>query len=207
MFFDFFDGLVARILNVQSEIGKQLDSLADMVSFGVVPGLIMVQLLNKAIAPQALETGFENLGTIRGLASEMSFIPLIGMLIIIASAFRLAKFNIDIRQTDSFIGLPTPANTLLIISLPLIFEFQYTAFIESVIFNQWFLLGVTFISSFLLNAELSLFALKFKTWSFSANKIRYVFLAISILAILLLKFIAIPIIILLYILMSLIWKE
>jgi len=132
---------------------------------------------------------------------------LIGMLIIIASAFRLAKFNIDIRQTDSFIGLPTPANTLLIISLPLIFEFQYTAFIESVIFNQWFLLGVTFISSFLLNAELSLFALKFKTWSFSANKIRYVFLAISILAILLLKFIAIPIIILLYILMSLIWKE
>ena len=105
MFFDFFDGLVARILNVQSEIGKQLDSLADMVSFGVVPGLIMVQLLNKAIAPQALETGFENLGTIRGLASEMSFIPLIGMLIIIASAFRLAKFNIDIRQTDSFYWL------------------------------------------------------------------------------------------------------
>ena len=207
MFFDFFDGLVARLLQVQSEIGKQLDSLADMVSFGVVPGLIMFQLLNKAIAPQALETGFENVEIIKGLASGMSFIPFIGMLIIIASAFRLAKFNIDIRQTDSFIGLPTPANTLLIISLPLIFEFQYTAFIESVIFNQWFLIGVTIISSFLLNAELSLFALKFKTWDFSANKIRYVFLAISILAILLLKFIAIPVIISLYILTSLIWKE
>ena len=207
MFFDFFDGLAARLLHVQSEIGKQLDSLADMVSFGLVPGLVMFQLLNKAIAPQALETGFENIEIIKGLASGMSFIPFIGMLIIIASAFRLAKFNIDIRQSDSFIGLPTPANTLLIISLPLIFEFQYTAFIESVIFNQWFLIGVTIISSFLLNAELSLFALKFKTWDFSANKIRYVFLAISILAILLLKFIAIPIIILLYILISLIWKE
>ena len=73
MFFDFFDGLVARILNVQSEIGKQLDSLADMVSFGVVPGLIMVQLLNKAIAPQALETGFENLGTIKTSSNVKPF--------------------------------------------------------------------------------------------------------------------------------------
>ena len=207
MFFDFFDGLAARLLHVQSEIGKQLDSLADMVSFGVVPGLVMFQLLNKAIAPQALETGFENVEIIKGLASGMSFIPFIGMLIIIASAFRLAKFNIDIRQTSRFIGLPTPANTLLIISLPLIFQFQYTTFIESIIFNQWFLIGVTIISSFLLNAELPLFALKFKTWDLAANKIRYVFIAICILAILLLKFIAIPFIILLYILMSLIWKE
>ena len=207
MFFDFFDGLAARLLHVQSEIGKQLDSMADMVSFGVVPGLVMFQLLNKAIAPQALETGFENVKIIKGLASGMSFIPFIGMLIIVASAFRLAKFNIDIRQTNSFIGLPTPANTLLIISLPLIFQFQYTAFIESVIFNQWFLIGVTIISSFLLNAELPLFTLKFKTWDLTANKIRYVFIAICILAIILLKFIAIPFIIILYILMSLIWKE
>ena len=207
MFFDFFDGLAARLLHVQSEIGKQLDSLADMVSFGVVPGLVMFQLLNKAIAPQALETGFKNVEIIKGLESGMSFIPFIGMLIIIASAFRLAKFNIDIRQTNSFIGLPTPANTLLIISLPLIFQFQYTTFIESIIFNQWFLIGVTIISSFLLNAELPLFALKFKTWDLAANKFRYVFIAICILATLLLKFIAIPFIILLYILMSLIWKE
>ena len=79
MFFDFFDGLAARLLHVQSEIGKQLDSLADMVSFGVVPGLVMFQLLNKAIAPQALETGFENVKIIKGLASGMSFIPFIGM--------------------------------------------------------------------------------------------------------------------------------
>ena len=207
LFFDFFDGLAARLLHVQSEIGKQLDSLADMVSFGVVPGLVMFQLLNKAIVPQVLETGFENAEIINGLEEGMSFIPFIGMLIIIASAYRLAKFNIDSRQTDIFIGLPTPANTLLIISLPLIFQFQYTPFIESIIFNQWFLIGVTIISSFLLNAEIPLFALKFKTWDVASNKIRYAFLAICILAIILLKFIAIPFIIILYILMSLVWKE
>ena len=207
LFFDFFDGLAARLLHVQSEIGKQLDSLADMVSFGVVPGLVMFQLLNKAIVPQALETGFKNAEIINGLEAGMSFIPFIGMLIIIASAYRLAKFNVDSRQTDSFIGLPTPANTLLIISLPLIFQFQYTPFIESIIFNQWFLIGVTIISSFLLNAEIPLFALKFKTWDVASNKIRYAFLAICILAIILLKFIAIPFIIILYILMLLIWKK
>jgi CDP-diacylglycerol--serine O-phosphatidyltransferase len=207
LIFDFFDGLAARLLRVQSEIGKQLDSLADMVSFGVVPGLVMFQLLNKAILPQALETGFENAEIINGLEAGMSFIPFIGMLIVISSAYRLAKFNVDSRQTDSFIGLPTPANTLLIISLPLIFQFQYTPFIESIIFNQWFLIGVTIISSFLLNAEIPLFALKFKTWDVASNKIRYAFLAICILAIILLKFIAIPFIIILYILMSLIWKE
>jgi CDP-diacylglycerol--serine O-phosphatidyltransferase len=207
LFFDFFDGLAARLLRVQSEIGKQLDSLADMVSFGVVPGLVMFQLLNKAILPQALETGFENAEIINGLEAGMSFIPFIGMLIVISSAYRLAKFNVDSRQTDSFIGLPTPANTLLIISLPLIFQFQYTPFIESIIFNQWFLIGVTIISSFLLNAEIPLFALKFKTRDVASNKIRYAFLAICILAIILLKFIAIPFIIILYILMSLIWKE
>ena len=207
LIFDFFDGLAARLLHVQSEIGVQLDSLADMVTFGVVPGLVMFQLLNKAILPQALETGFETAETIKGFEDGMSFIPFIGLLIIIASAYRLAKFNVDSRQTDSFIGLPTPANTLLIISLPLIFQYQYTPLIESVIFNKWFLIAVTIISSFLLNAEIPLFALKFKTWDFASNKVRYVFLAISLVAIVLLKFIAIPFIILLYIVMSLIWKK
>lgn len=207
MFFDFFDGLAARLLHVQSEIGVQLDSLADMVSFGVVPGLVMFQLLNKAMVPQVLETGFETTESIKGLEHGMSFIPFIGMLIIIASAYRLAKFNIDSRQTTSFIGLPTPANTLLIISLPLIFQYQYTPFIESIIFNQWFLIALTIISSFLLNAEIPLFALKFKSWGFKSNKLRYLFLAISLVAIIILKFIAIPFIIVLYLLLSLIWKE
>ncbi|MCF6308079.1 MAG: CDP-alcohol phosphatidyltransferase family protein [Flavobacteriaceae bacterium] len=207
MFLDFFDGLAARLLHVQSEVGLQLDSLADMVTFGVVPGLMMFQLLNKTTAPHLLETGFEASETIYGFEAGMSLLPFLGMLIILASAYRLAKFNIDSRQTTSFIGLPVPANTLIIISLPLMFQFQYSPLLESIIFNQWFLIGLTLVSSFLLNAEIPLFALKFKTWDFASNKKRYIFLAISLVALVVLKFIAIPLIILFYILLSLFWKD
>ena len=207
MFFDFFDGLAARLLHVQSKIGLQLDSLADMVTFGVVPGIIMFQLLNKATTTRLLETRFEDYETMLWYGESMSFIPFIGLIIVIASAYRLAKFNVDSRQTDSFIGLPTPANTLLILSLPLIYEFQYTELVESILFNKWFLIGLAIFSSILLNAELPLFALKFKTWDFKSNKLRYVFLALSLVAIIALKFIAIPVIIALYILLSLFYKD
>ena len=207
MFFDFFDGLVARLLHVQSKLGVQLDSLADMVSFGVVPGLMMFQLLNKSLMPQELRTGFEATETLKEFEPGMSFIPFIGMLIIIASAYRLAKFNIDTRQSDNFIGLPTPANTLLIISLPLIFHYQYSPFLERVIFNHWFLIALTIVSSLLLNAEIKLFSLKFKSWNFNANQVRYIFLALSIAAIIAIKFIAIPFIIIIYIIVSLLRKS
>jgi len=205
--FDFFDGLVARFLHVQSKLGVQLDSLADMVSFGVVPGMVMFQLLNKSLSPQELGTGFETTEILKGFEFGMSFVPFIGMIIVLASAYRLAKFNIDIRQTENFIGLPTPANTLLIISLPLIFQYQYSPLIEHVIFNHWFLITLTIVSSFLLNAEIKLFSLKFKTWDFNSNQARYIFLALSLLAIIILKFIAIPLIIVLYILGSLLIKD
>jgi len=207
MFLDFFDGLAARLLHVQSKIGLQLDSLADMVTFGVVPGIVMFQLLNKSITKQVLETGFETSETMLWFGENMSFIPFIGLMIVLASAYRLAKFNVDSRQTDSFIGLPTPANTLLIISLPLIYEFQYTELIDNIIFNKWFLIGITIISSLLLNAEIALFSLKFKTWDFATNKLRYVFLGLCVIAIISLKFIAIPLIIVLYIFLSLFKKS
>lgn len=207
MFFDFFDGLVARLLHVQSKLGVQLDSLADMVSFGVVPGLMMFQLLNKSLMPQELRTGFEATETLKEFEPGMSFIPFIGMLIIIASAYRLAKFNIDTRQSDNFIGLPTPASTLLIISLPLIFHYQYSPFLERVIFNHWFLIALTIVSSLLLNAEIKLFSLKFKSWNFNSNQVRYIFLALSIAAIIAIKFIAIPFIIIIYIIVSLLRKS
>jgi len=207
MFFDFFDGLVARLLHVQSKLGVQLDSLADMVSFGVVPGMIMFQLLNKSLSPQVLVTGFETTEILNGFEFGMSFIPFAGMIIILASAYRLAKFNIDNRQSENFIGLPTPANTLLIISLPLIFQYQSSPLIEHVIFNHWFLITFTVVSSFLLNAEIKLFSLKFKTWDFNSNQARYIFLVLSVLAIFTLKFIAIPLIIVLYILVSLLMKK
>lgn len=206
IFFDFFDGLVARSLNAQSELGVQLDSLADMVTCGVVPGLVMVQLLQLSFygemrpltdvfSARAWNTGID------------SYYPLIGLVIIIASAYRLAKFNIDTRQTHHFIGLPTPANALLILSLPLIFEFQYSHTIENILFNKWFLIGLTLVSSFLLNSEIPLFAFKFKTWDLKSNLKRYIFAVLAVVLLIVLKYLAIPLLILIYVVMSLLWKD
>ncbi len=205
MLFDFFDGFAARLLKVESKMGLELDSLADMVTFGVVPGIIMVQLISISLTGENID--IINMIAIPGLSTNLEvYLPLLGLLIILASAYRLAKFNIDTRQTDSFIGLPTPANTLLIISLPLIFEYQNTDFIKPLVFNEWVLIIITIISAILLNVELPLFSLKFKSWDFRSNRTRYVFLMLSLLLLLVLKFIAIPIIIILYILLSMIKK-
>jgi CDP-diacylglycerol--serine O-phosphatidyltransferase len=122
---------------------------------------------------------------------------------VIASGYRLAKFNIDTRQLTSFIGLPTPANTLLIMSLPLILHFQNSEAIESIILNTWFLIGLTIVSSIMLNAEIRLMGLKFKTWDFRYNAQRYIFLALSLILIVLFKFIGIPMIVVLFVLLSL----
>ncbi len=202
---DFFDGFTARLLKVHSEIGKQLDSLADMVTFGVVPGIIMFLLLSDAAtngnADKLNNTPIEN------IFAFPLWIPFIAFLITIFSAIRLAKFNIDTRQTISFIGVPTPATALLICSLPLIAHFQplFLNFnIISIIQNVWFLLGLTVIMSYLMVAELPLFAMKFKNFGWADNKLRYFFLLISVLLLLLLKFIAIPLIIFLYIILSII---
>ena len=204
--FDFFDGLAARLLNAHSEVGLQLDSLADMVTSGLVPALMIMQLLSLAT------TG--NYFVIADLFSETSwnqsfanYLPLVGLLIAVASAYRLAKFNVDDRQTTSFVGLPTPANALLIASLALILAFQSTEMIEGIILNKWVLIGVTIVSCILLNAEIFLFALKFKTWDVKSNLKRYVFLAVCLIALIALKFMAIPLIIMVYILMSLLWRD
>lgn len=206
IFFDFFDGLAARLLNAHSEVGLQLDSLADMVTSGVAPGIVMLQLLSQATTGAYLDIG-ALFSESAWNTSVFDYIPFIGLLITVASAYRLAKFNVDTRQTTSFIGLPTPANTLLILSLPLILHFQNTRALESIILNQWMLLGLTFLSCILLNAELPLFALKFKTWDLKSNAVRYLFLLACIVLLVLLKFVAIPAIILLYILISLFWKD
>lgn len=205
IFFDFFDGFAARALNAQSQVGLELDSLADVVTSGVVPGIVMLQLLSESftghtmdIANVTSDLGWNN--------SIVGYLPFIGLLITVASAYRLAKFNVDTRQTTSFIGLPTPANTLLILSFPLILAFQNIASIENIILNHWFLIGITLLSCVLLNAEIPLFAFKFKTWGFKENVTKYIFLVVAIALIALLKFIAIPIIILLYIIISLVIK-
>ena len=205
IFFDFFDGLAARLLKAHSEIGLQLDSLADVITSGVAPGIVMYQLLNLSIFGhmQSLTEIFSLEGW---NVSFINYLPLFGLLIVIASAYRLAKFNVDTRQTSGFIGLPTPANALLILSLPLILQFQYSELAETIILNKWFLIGMTLVSCILLNAEIALFALKFKTWDFKSNAVRYVFLILCVVLLALLKFLAIPIIILLYILLSIFWK-
>lgn len=194
IFFDFFDGFFARLLHVKSEIGLQLDSLADMVTSGVVPGIVMFQLLTDSC-------------WVKAYPDTLAFLPYIGFLITLASAYRLANFNIDTRQTTGFIGLPTPANTLLILSLPLILQYQPTAISVMLLHNTWVLLVITILSSYLLNAEIALFALKFKDYSFKKNALKYAFLALSVLLLFLLKVMALPLIILLYILLSLISKR
>ena len=198
VFLDFFDGFFARMFKVEGELGLQLDSLADVVTSGVVPGMVMFQMLHKLEHWNTGERWVE-----AGLSWEsLSLLPFLGFAITLASAFRLAKFNIDTRQTTSFIGLPTPANALLILSLPLIVQFQDYAIAETLITNTWFLLALTALSCYMLNAEIPLFALKFKSWGLAENKIRYGFLLLAIILLFWLTFAAIPLIIIAYVLIS-----
>lgn len=194
IFFDFFDGFAARKLNVQSELGLQLDSLADVVTSGLVPGIIMFKLL------EIVESDWGEVDLSEGF--RMPLLPLLGLAITLASAYRLAKFNIDIEQQSFFKGLPTPANTLLIISLPLILEFQDKDAINDIILNKWFLIGLTIFSCWILTSNIKLFALKFKDYSFKANATRYIFIILCLVLLIVLHFAAIPVIILLYIGMS-----
>jgi CDP-diacylglycerol--serine O-phosphatidyltransferase len=180
--FDFFDGFAARILRVSSPIGKELDSLADMVTFGLVPALLMYHLLNLAGAPA--HSGFV----------YMSFIA---FSIAVFSALRLAKFNIDPRQIEGFIGVPTPATALFIIGIPLAFE-KYDMEMSWI-----FLTVVTLLFSGLMVAPFNLFSLKFKSFGWKGNEVRFTFLAISVLLIVFLREAALSVIIITYILMSL----
>ena len=182
---DFADGLLARALRVSSAIGKDLDSLADMVSFGVVPGAIFFELLTRS-----------------GGAGELpEWLPYFGFAVSIFSALRLAKFNNDTRQTTSFIGLPTPACTLVVASLPLILAYDQFG-IAPVILNPWLLLGLTALLSGLLVAELPLFAIKFKTFRWADNRRRFIFLLLAAGLLLVLKATAVPLVVLLYVLLS-----
>ncbi len=206
VFFDFFDGMAARMLDVKSEVGLQLDSLADVVTSGVVPGVVMFQLLTKALPGKAVEsTGWEAQSS--WWEWDFHLLAIVGLFISLASGFRLAKFNVDDRQTDSFIGLPTPANAMLILSLPLILTFQPGNFINELLLNEWFLIALTAVSCYLLNAEIKLFALKFDNWGIAENKLRYLFLLLCLVLIVIFQFIAIPLIILSYVVLSLIFGD
>lgn len=205
IFFDFFDGMIARLLDVKSELGLQLDSLADMVTSGLVPGIVMFQLLRTTLANPG--TAAKDWTGSSFFEFDFPWIATIGLLVTLASAYRLANFNIDERQDTSFVGLPTPANAILILSLPIILQFQPTAFATSLILNEWFLIGLTLFSCYILNAEIPLFALKFKNWSFKENFVRYGFLVLSVILLVCFHFLALPMIIIAYLLMSIIFKS
>jgi CDP-diacylglycerol--serine O-phosphatidyltransferase len=192
--FDFFDGFAARLFQVSGELGKQLDSLADMVTSGVVPGIIMLKLI-EVNTINASNSFFDN--SILGIS-------LVGLVLTLGACYRLAKFNIDTRQSDSFIGLPTPAMSLFVISLPLIQEYSDTEFALNLITNNYFLITLTILLTYLMNAQLPLFSLKFKDYSVKNNLIKYVFLIASLLMIIFLQYISIPLIIIVYVVLSVI---
>ena len=197
IFFDFFDGLAARLLHVSSELGKQLDSLADVVTSGVVPGIVMFQLLNQSE---------ENLSILENFNS-VDWYAYLGFIITLASAYRLAKFNIDERQSHSFIGLPTPANAIFILSLAFILKYETNEWFLNLIQSEIFLISMTILSAFALNMNLELFSLKLKNFKVSENVFVYGLILFSILALIFLQFLAIPLIILIYIGLSLIKKN
>lgn len=184
IFFDFFDGFFARLFKVAGPLGLQLDSLADMVTSGVVPGFVMFQLLSA--------TGVN------------PYVPYLGFIITVGSCYRLANFNIDTRQTSSFIGLPTPANTLFIMSLPLVLSSSDSILVLEVLTNPFVLLAITFFSAFVMNAEMPLFSLKIKSFQIKDNLLQFGFLASSLVLLALLHYIGIPLVILLYISLSMI---
>ena len=199
--FDFFDGFAARLLNVSGELGKQLDSLADMVTSGVVPGIIMYKLI--IINSEFHLNGVVDWNSSNDKTSMLS-IGLLGLLLTLGACYRLAKFNIDTRQSDSFIGLPTPAMSLFVISLPLIQQYSNVEFAQNLITNNYFLIAITILLTYLMNAELPLFSLKFKEYSVKNNLMKYLFLLASLLMIIFLQYISIPLIIILYVVLSVI---
>lgn len=190
---DFLDGFVARIFKATSELGKQLDSLADVVSFGVAPGLILYQLLRISFAKE------EN-----GLDISMFWL-LPALIVPCAAAYRLAKFNIDTRQTFYFIGVPTPAVGLLIASFPLIiFYNDYN--VNQYILNKWVLYGFILLVSFLMVSEIPMMSLKFKNFSLKTNFSKIILLVISLISIIIFHWLAVPVIFILYILFSFLSK-
>ncbi|WP_277632932.1 CDP-alcohol phosphatidyltransferase family protein [Avrilella dinanensis] len=196
IFFDFWDGFAARVLKVSSEIGLQLDSLADMVTSGVVPGLVMYKMIAE------IQINNEQY-MVTDDTFYMKLVPYLGFIITLGSAMRLAKFNVDNRQTDSFIGLPTPANALFILSIPMI---TFNTASETLLYwlsNPYVLVGISLFSAFIMNANIRLFSLKTKNKTLKDNKVGLLFLGISALLLLLIQFEAVPVIIIMYILISL----
>lgn len=196
---DFLDGFVARWVGAASPIGKELDSLADVISFGALPAVILWLLLISGISGHSYTDLYLSLPT---LTREYPW-AFIVFIIAGSSAYRLAKFNLDTRQSDRFIGVPTPMNGMVVLSFHLI-ALQPTPSELAIVITPYFILGYTLLMSYLLVSEIPLIALKFKDWSWRNNRFRYLLLLISVLSLLLMGFEALLFILFAYILLSII---
>lgn len=194
--FDFLDGMAARLLGAYSELGKQLDSLSDMISFGLAPGVIVFSLQKIAVYGDLIPLGSLDIGSAKNL------LLLSALIIPVFAAIRLAKFNIDERQSTSFIGMPTPAGAIFFASLALIHEHGKSIGINSFLFNPIALLILTLAISFLMVSEIPMFSLKLSNLSWKDNKIRFIFAGLVILLISFLGIYGIPIAIVAYIILS-----
>lgn len=196
--FDFFDGFSARLLKAYSPIGKELDSLADLISFGLAPAAIIFTMIELTI--------FGKNQPIQDIDANWSqWILLYSSLIIpVAGAFRLAKFNTDDRQSEQFLGMPIPANAIFFASLALILELGTKENIVPLILNKYVLLTSIFAFSFLMVSELPMFSLKFKNLNLKENALRFFFIGTTILMLIFLQIYALPLIIIWYVLLSLV---
>jgi len=196
--FDFLDGFAARLLKAYSAIGKELDSLADLVSFGLAPAAIVFTMLELTLFGQN-----QHIQDIE--ANWSQWITLLTSLAIpVAGAFRLAKFNTDDRQSEQFLGMPIPANAIFFASLALMLVLGNQSIAEPIILNKYTLLASIFTCSFLMVSELPMFNLKFKNLKLKENALRYVFLGVTLLMLVFLQIYALPLIIIWYVLLSVI---
>ena len=195
-FIDFLDGFVARLMNATSLLGKQLDSLSDVVSFGVAPGVILYQLLRFSFARE--ENGLE--------VSVIWLLP--AFMVSCAAAYRLAKFNLDETQSYHFTGVPVPAVGLLVASFPLIMHFNAAIFgIGNLLINKWFLYFLILFLSYLMLSKMPFMSMKFKDYSFKNNSLKVILAAVAIICAVFLHWIAVPLVFLCYIILSLFFKN
>ena len=217
LLFDFLDGFVARLFKTSGELGKQLDSFADMVTFGVAPGVIMLVVLTvdlasfgEGITLESIQNGYYAwFSDLDPFTLSGNYVPFFGLVLPFFSMFRLAKFNLDTRQSESFIGLPTPSMTLFFMTFPLalVYSMQSTESVNAFtlfLFNPWFVIGLILIFGLLMVSEIPLFSLKVKSFKWNGNQIRIMFLLISLILILVFKVWSIALIVFLYLILSMI---
>ncbi len=199
VFFDLFDGFFARLLKVESNFGLQFDSMADLITSGLVPGIVMYKLfLQVGIKEMDFSLNIINVDFI----FSFSLLAMIGFMITLSSAIRLTRFNLDISQKDEFNGLPAPANALFIVSLPILFDHPFFNSLKPFVFSFPALLIITLLSSILMNLRFRLFTFKLNSFKINENLYQIAFFIVGVILFYFLNWISIPILIISYIIVN-----